>query len=62
MRFVLDGHATPEAAKNHAEGILRMLGIDRADASEIARRPMPPVQDPGGQPRWLRPPERTDRR
>jgi AcrR family transcriptional regulator len=43
MRFVLDGHATPNAGQNHAEGILRTLGVDPADAAEIAHRPMPPV-------------------
>lgn len=41
MRSVLDGSAGPDADVHHAEGVLRMLGLDRADAAEVARRRLP---------------------
>jgi hypothetical protein len=41
MRAVLDGSAPDGADVHHAEGILRMFGIDRGEAAEIARRPLP---------------------
>ncbi len=37
----LVGEASPDAAVEHAEGVLRSFGLDRADAAEVARRPLP---------------------
>ena len=41
MRDVLDGHAPKDAARFHAEGVLRLLGLTAEDAADVARRPMP---------------------
>ncbi|EHN12911.1 Transcriptional regulator TetR family [Patulibacter medicamentivorans] len=41
MRLVLDGAAPPDADVHHAEGVLRLLGLDRDEAHEVARRPLP---------------------
>ncbi|WP_210490991.1 TetR/AcrR family transcriptional regulator [Patulibacter sp. SYSU D01012] len=41
MRAVLDGAAPPDAAERHAEGVLRLLGLDPAEAHEVAHRPLP---------------------
>jgi AcrR family transcriptional regulator len=41
MRAVLDGDVGPEADRSHAEGLLRILGLSREDAAEVARRPLP---------------------
>jgi AcrR family transcriptional regulator len=43
MRAVLDGHAPADADVYHAEGVLRLLGLDHGEAAEIARRPLPDV-------------------
>ncbi len=43
MRDVLDGTAPRDAARFHAEGVLRMLGLTPEDAAEVARRPMPAI-------------------
>jgi AcrR family transcriptional regulator len=39
----LDGAISPEADSEHAEGVLRSFGVDRAEAAEIARRPLPEI-------------------
>jgi len=41
MREVVDGSAPDDAGPLHAEGVLRLLGVEDADAAEVARRPMP---------------------
>ncbi|MBF6620201.1 MAG: TetR/AcrR family transcriptional regulator [Patulibacter sp.] len=41
MRAVLDGVAPKDVDVHHAEGILRLLGLDRDAAREVARRPLP---------------------
>ena len=41
MRDVLDGRAPKDAARFHAEGVLRLLGLTAEDAAEVARRPLP---------------------
>jgi AcrR family transcriptional regulator len=41
MRAVLDGGAPADADELHAEGVLRLLGLDRDEAHEVARRPLP---------------------
>jgi AcrR family transcriptional regulator len=41
MRAVLEGHAAADADVYHAEGVLRLLGLDHGEAAEIARRPLP---------------------
>lgn len=41
MRAVLDGRAPKNADVSHAEGVLRMLGLSAADATEVAGRPFP---------------------
>jgi AcrR family transcriptional regulator len=41
MRAVLDGYPTADADVHHAEGVLRLLGLDHREAAEIARRPLP---------------------
>ena len=41
MRAVLDGRAKRNAAQHHAAGVLRLLGLDPADAAEVAARPQP---------------------
>lgn len=43
MRGVLDGDAPKDAGRNHAEGVLRLLGLDAEDAAEVGRRPVPDV-------------------
>jgi AcrR family transcriptional regulator len=43
MRAVLDGRYGPDADAIHAEVVLRSLGLDRAEAHQIARRPLPEV-------------------
>lgn len=43
MRAVLDGRAPRTAERDHAEGVLRLLGLSAQDAAEVARRPMPRV-------------------
>ncbi len=41
MRAVLDGQASRQAERRHAEGILRLFGLSVEDAAEVAARPMP---------------------
>lgn len=41
MRAVLDGQLDERADENHAEGVLRMLGLPSGEAAEVARRPLP---------------------
>jgi AcrR family transcriptional regulator len=41
MRAVLEGVLGEDAGVVHAERVLRMLGVDAADAAEVARRPLP---------------------
>jgi AcrR family transcriptional regulator len=45
MRMVLDGRAPRDADIDHAEGILRLLGLTAADAAEVAHRSLPPAAD-----------------
>lgn len=44
MHAVLEGELGPDADVEHAEGVLRSLGLDRRDAAEVARRPLPEVR------------------
>jgi AcrR family transcriptional regulator len=41
MRGVIDGAVGPDADVLHAQGVLRSLGVPKAQAARIARRPMP---------------------
>jgi AcrR family transcriptional regulator len=41
MRAVLDGQAPKDADIDHAEGMLRLLGLPADQAAEVARRPLP---------------------
>jgi AcrR family transcriptional regulator len=41
MHAVLEGELGADADVEHAEGVLRSFGLDRQDAAEIARRPLP---------------------
>jgi hypothetical protein len=41
MRGVLDGQLRRNADVQHAEGVLRLLGLSRADAAEVAGRALP---------------------
>jgi len=41
MREVLEGRAPKNAARLHAEGVLRLLGVPPEEAAEVAARPMP---------------------
>lgn len=41
MRGVLEGVLGADADVVHAERLLRMLGLEAADAAEVARRPLP---------------------
>ena len=43
MRAVLDGQAPRNADRHHAEGVLRLFGLEPEDAAEVARRPMPKI-------------------
>lgn len=43
MRAVIDGAVGADADVHHAEGVLRLLGVEPADAARVARRPMPQV-------------------
>jgi hypothetical protein len=38
---VLEGKLGADADVQHAEGVLRSYGLDREDAAEVARRPLP---------------------
>jgi AcrR family transcriptional regulator len=42
----LVGEASRHADVEHAEGVLRSFGLDRADAAEVARRRLPEARDP----------------
>lgn len=41
MRGVLDGQLRKSADVQHAEGVLRLLGVPPHEAAEVARRPLP---------------------
>jgi AcrR family transcriptional regulator len=41
MRAVIDGLVGADADVHHAEGVLRSLGVPKAQAAKVARRPMP---------------------
>ena len=41
MRSVLDGAAKRDADVHHAEGVLRMFGLEPAEAAEVAGRALP---------------------
>jgi AcrR family transcriptional regulator len=41
IRAVLNGHAPENADIHHAEGVLRMFGLDADAAADTARRPLP---------------------
>ena len=43
MRAVLDGDAPRNSDRQHAEGVLRLLGLSPEDAAEVAQRRMPQV-------------------
>jgi AcrR family transcriptional regulator len=43
MRAVVDGQAPRNADRHHAEGVLRLFGLEPEDAAEVARRPMPKI-------------------
>ena len=43
MRAVLDGQAPRNADRHHAEGVLRLFGLEPEDAAEVGRRPMPKI-------------------
>jgi AcrR family transcriptional regulator len=43
MRAILEGELGADAEVAHAEGVLRTLGVDPAEASEVARRALPQV-------------------
>jgi AcrR family transcriptional regulator len=45
----LVGEGSRRADVEHAEGVLRSFGLDRADAAEVARRPLPQAIAPDGQ-------------
>jgi len=45
MRGVLDGRVKRNAAQDHAAGVLRFLGLDAADAAEVAARPKPTANE-----------------
>jgi len=42
----LVGEGSRRADVEHAEGVLRSFGLDRADAAEVARRPLPEAISP----------------
>ena len=42
---LLAGEDSPAADSEHAEGVLRSFGISAAEAAEIARRPLPALDD-----------------
>jgi AcrR family transcriptional regulator len=43
MRAVLDDAVPKHTDRYHAEGVLRLLGLEPEDAAEVARRPLPPM-------------------
>jgi AcrR family transcriptional regulator len=43
----LVGEGSTNADVEHAEGVLRSFGLDRADAADVARRTLPDAPDPG---------------
>ncbi len=45
MHALLLGELGEEADSEHAEGVLRSFGLDREEAAEIARRPLPEQPD-----------------
>jgi AcrR family transcriptional regulator len=46
MRAVLDGQASRDADRHHAEGILRLFGLSATDAATVAARPFPTLRPP----------------
>ncbi len=50
MHSLLDGELGAGADSAHAEGVLRSFGLAAGEAAEIARRPLPEIeqQEPGG--------------
>jgi AcrR family transcriptional regulator len=46
MHAQLVEQGSRRADVEHAEGVLRSFGLDRADAAEVARRPLPDAVDP----------------
>lgn len=46
MHALLEGELAPEVDSDHAEGVLRSFGLDRDEAAEIARRPLPEIDQP----------------
>jgi AcrR family transcriptional regulator len=52
MRAILDGRCGPDVDSVFAEGVLRLLGLDRAEAAVVARRALPEIA------RMSTPPER----
>jgi AcrR family transcriptional regulator len=45
----LVGDASARADVEHAEGVLRSFGLERSEAAEVARRPLPEAIEPGGE-------------
>jgi AcrR family transcriptional regulator len=45
----LVGEGSEQADVLHAEGVLRSFGLDRSEAAEIARRPLPEPSAPAGE-------------
>jgi AcrR family transcriptional regulator len=47
MRSVLDGQAPKDAARFHAEGVLRLVGLSSAEAADVALRCAAGARKPG---------------
>ncbi len=47
LHGILVGQLGPGAAVDHAAGVLRSLGVDPAEAAEIAARPLPDAEPDG---------------
>jgi AcrR family transcriptional regulator len=45
IHALLEGDAGRHADSEHAEGVLRSFGVDPAEAAEIARRPLPDIDE-----------------
>jgi AcrR family transcriptional regulator len=65
MRSVLDGQAPKDAARFHAEGVLRLFGLSPAEAADVAARCAAGTRTPRGRGGQVRarsmPPRRTGR-
>lgn len=45
IKDIVDGHSQPQTERVMGEAIMRVMGVDRAMAHDVANRPLPPLPD-----------------